>query len=188
MLKNFLCMILVLSNLSFASESSFYGNLQYTKLNYSNTGSDKDFGLDGYKLSFGYLFNDVFNSKETLPITLGIEGSISLLNSKSRETIHFKNGTVLHDASVDINALYATHLKATTPLFDLLYGNLYFGWNMADIGTSALEYERKSKNESGLSYGLGIEYWIPIGVSIQANYMRYFENLDAIEVGFGLKF
>ncbi|NEW59804.1 porin family protein [Sulfurovum sp. bin170] len=179
MVKKILLISIFLSNLSFAK---VYTDLKYTLLNYSKNGTDKDFKTNGYKLTLGYMF------EEFSYIDIGVENSIAFATGEKRDSVEFKNGTTLENASVDIDFLYAVHLKATAPIIDILYGNLYLGWDSAKVGTSATNYTNSSKWENSFSYGVGFEYWIPLGVSLQLNYMSYFNNLNAIEFGFGLKY
>ncbi|SFV55154.1 hypothetical protein MNB_SV-12-312 [hydrothermal vent metagenome] len=179
MIKKILFISIFLSNLSFAE---IYTDLKYTLLNYSDNGTEKDFKINGYKLTLGYMF------EKFSYIDIGVENSILFAKGKERNSVEFKDETTLENPSVDIDYLYAVHLKATAPIIDILYGNLYLGWDSAKIGTSATNYNNSNKEENSFSYGVGFEYWIPMGVSLQLSYMSYFNNLNAIEFGFGFKY
>jgi opacity protein-like surface antigen len=142
----------------------------------------KDFRTNGYKFTLGYMFED-------LPyINIGVENSIAYAKGIKRNHVELKDDISLIDASIDIDFLYAVHMKATAPIVDILYGNIYLGWDRAKISTTASNYANSSSWDSSLSYGVGLEYWISMGISLQLNYMSYFNNLDGLEFGFGLKF
>jgi hypothetical protein len=155
-------------------------------LSYSKNGTDRSFKLEGYKLTVGEMFEDAL--KEFSTISIGVENSIIIAGGKNINSVGYKDDTVLKNASVDIDFLYSLHLKATTPLVDFLYGNVYLGWDTAKIGSEATNYANSSGWDQSISYGAGLEYWIPVGISIQLDYMSYFNNLDAIEFGLGFKF
>ena len=179
MLKKILIISILFSNLLSAK---MYTDLKYALLNCSKNETNKDFKINGYKLALGYMF-------ENLPyIDIGIENSILYANGRERDSVDFKDETSLKNASINIDFLYAIHLKATTQIVDILYGTIYLGVDTARVGTAASDYTNSNSWDSSFSYGVGLEYWIPMDVSIQLSYMSYFNNLDGIEFGFGLKF
>jgi len=184
-LKKILIISILFSNLLSAK---IYSDLKYTLLNYSKNGTAKDFETNGYKLTVGYMFEDLSYLEKFPYIDIGVENSIMFAKGKKINSVGYKDETTLKDASVDIDLLYSMHLKATAPIVDILYGNIYLGWDTAKIGTTASNYNDTNRWDSSISYGIGIEYWIPLGVSLQLDYMSYFNNLDGIEFGFGLKF
>jgi hypothetical protein len=165
-----------------------YTDLKYNQLNYSNNGTNKEFKTNGYKLTLGYMFEELAFLKKFKYFDIGVENSIAFAKGTKRTSITYKDETTLKGANIDIDFLYAVHIKATAPLVDILYGNLYLGWNTAKIGTEASNYANSNKWENSFSYGLGVEYWIPLGISLQLDYMSYFNNLHGIEFGFGFKF
>jgi len=187
MIKRILLLIILISTLSFANTAKKYIDFEYALLNYSNSGTDKDFELNGYKLTAGYILTNFSY------LNIGIENSIIITNGQTPSVVTIDNGatingTTLNEATVDIDFLYAVHLKATAPIIDILYGNLYFGWDKAKVSSRATNYETSTKWEDSFSYGIGLEYWIPMGISLKLNYMSYFNNLNSIEFGFGFKF
>jgi hypothetical protein len=109
----------------------------------------KDFRTNGYKFTLGYMFED-------LPyINIGVENSIAYAKGIKRNHVELKDDISLIDASIDIDFLYAVHMKATAPIVDILYGNIYLGWDRAKISTTASNYANSSSWDSSLSYGVG---------------------------------
>jgi len=186
MIKRILLLIILISTLSFGKMLKKYINFEYAILNYSNSGTDKDFQLNSYKLTAGYMLFDFSY------LDIGIENSIIVAKGETQRVVTINGETIdettLNDATVDVDFLYTAYLKATTPIIDILYGNLYFGWDRAKISSKATDYETYSKWENSFSYGIGLEYLIPMGVSLKLNYMSYFNNLNSVEFGFGFKF
>ena len=186
MIKKIFILVLILTSL-FSDTSKKYIDFEYALLNYSNSSTNKDFQLNGYKLTAGYMLFD-------FPyLDIGVESSIMVTKGEVRNSVIIDNGlningTTLHDATVDVDLLYTAYMKATAPIVDILYGNLYIGWDRAKVSSEAKDYTRYSKWDDSLSYGIGLEYWIPMGVSLKIDYMSYFNNLNSIEFGFGFKF
>jgi len=179
MLKKILLISILFSTLL---NAKMYSDIKYSTLDYKDKDINKNFKLNGYKLSIGYM-SENFSFAD-----VGVESSIATDRGTKIPSITLEDETVITDAHVDIDFLYAVHLKITRPIVDILYGNLYFGLDYAKISSSAIGNNNSSRWEGSYSYGIGLEYWIPLGVSIQLNYMSYFNNLDAMEFGFGLKF
>ena len=183
MIPKILLAFIVISNLLF---SKTYSDIKYTKLSYSKNGTNKSFKLDGYKLTVGEMFEDLLKDFST--ISIGVENSILIAGGTNISSVGYRDDTVLNRASVDVDFLYALHLKATAPLVDFLHGNIYLGLDTAKVGARATNYANSSGWDSSISYGFGLEYWIPADISIQLSYMSYFDNMDGVEFGLGFKF
>jgi len=186
MIKRVLIIALISTSL-FSDTAKKYIDFEYALLNYYNSGTNKDFQLNGYKLTAGYMLFDFSY------LDIGVESSILFTKGETQRLVTIDNGvningTTLNDATVDVDFLYTGYIKATAPIVDILYGNLYFGWDRAKISSKATDYETYSKWENSFSYGIGLEYLIPMGVSLKLNYMSYFNNLNSVEFGFGFKF
>jgi hypothetical protein len=187
MIKKILFLVIFISTLSFGDMARKYIDFEYALLNYSNSSTNKDFQLNGYKLTAGYMLFDFSY------LDIGVESSIMVTKGEAQNLVTIDNGAningvTLNDATVDVDLLYTAYMKATAPIVDILYGNLYLGWDRAKVSSKAKDYNRYSKWDDSLSYGVGLEYWIPMGVSLKIDYMSYFNNLNSVEFGFGFKF
>jgi len=182
-MKQTLFLSIVLSGTLLANEPKVYIDMNPVQLNYSNNGTGTDFKPTGFKWTVGYLIKD-FNM-----VGFGIEASAMLgVNSDEKARIKDTKGIELRQASVVLDKLYSLHLKTVIPFSSSFNANLYIGTSRAKVESLALNAVNKSSFENSVSYGAGLEYWSMANVSVYGNYMQYFNNLSAIEVGLGFRF
>ena len=87
-----------------------------------------------------------------------------------------------------VDKIYSLHLKGSFPLTENLNANVYAGETRGKMLLTSSSLTENSSFENSFSYGAGAEYWFKNDVSLHANYMQYFKNIDAIEVGVGFRF
>ncbi len=174
---------ILLSSFLFAETPKAYIDMNYVWANYSNNGTTTDFKPTGVKWTGGYVV-------KTYPyLSVAVEGSAMLgVNSDTKSTVHNSSGATFHNADVSIEKMYSLNLKTIIPLSNSFNVNVYLGGTRGEVSSFSDESNSKGGFENSFSYGAGLEYWTPADVSVYANYMQYFKNLDAVEVGVGFRF
>ncbi len=174
---------ILLSTLLLAETPKAYIDMNHVWLNYSNNGTTTDFKPTGFKWTGGYVLKDFDFA------SVAIEGSLMLgVNNDSKSNVTLSNGNSLTNAKATLDKLYSLHIKGILPITKGFNANLYLGGTRGKLLSSSNQSKSKSSFENSFSYGGGLEYWTPANVSVYANYMQYFKNLDAIEVGVGFRF
>ena len=182
-MKKSLLLSLCFTSFIIADEPKIYIDMSPVLLNYTDNGTTTDFNPTGFKWTAGYLVKDFKVA------TLGIETSfITGVESDRKSNVQGSNGVMFNQASSSLDTMYSLHLKTIVPMTNNLNGNLYFGGSRAKIVSSAIGFNSSDEWDSSLSYGLGLEYWSSVDVSVYGNYMQYFKNLNAIEFGVGFRF
>ena len=174
---------ILLSGTLFANEPKVYIDMSPVLFDYSNNETTTDFKPTGFKWTAGYMIQD-FDF-----ISFGLEGSLLLgVNNDTKSNVHNSQGASFTNAKVNIDKMYALHLKSVIPIVQDLNANLYFGGTRGKILSSSEQSNSENSYETSISYGLGLEYWSSADVSVYANYMQYFKNLNAVEIGVGFRF
>lgn len=84
--------------------------------------------------------------------------------------------------------MYNLQIKTIVPIFDNLNANVYFGGSRAKMLTSANNFTGSNSWSNSVSYETGLEYWFQSNVSLRLDYMKYFKNIEAIDIGLGFRF
>lgn len=182
-MKKLLVLPIIVSGVLLAETPKVYVDLNPVLLNYTDNGVKNDFDIKAFKWSLGYLIKDLDI------VTLGVEGSALLgYGADKRSRVTNSDREIFTNATSYLDSLFALHLKGIVPINNNFHLNTYLGGSQAKLDSIATEFESSGKWDRSLSYGVGLEYWSSANVSIHANYMQYFKNLSAIEVGLGFKF
>jgi len=182
MKKAILLSITVSSTLLWATPKT-YMNMSYSWLTHSDNGTVSDFRPTGFKWTAGYIVKefDTFN--------LAIEGSAMLgVNSETKATVASSGAGTFTNAIETVDRLYNLNLKATLPISSKISANGYFGTSRVKILSTATNYGDNNGWDNGISYGAGLQYNIFSDVAVHVDYMQYFKNLNAVEVGLGFRF
>jgi len=182
-MKSLLITMLITSSAVVAQESKVYIDMSPIWMKYESSGVSSDFKPTGFKWTAGYKVKD-FSF-----VTLAVEGSAILgVNSDKKSTMTNSSGATFTNAEVRVDKMYSLHLKSMFPLSNAFNANVYIGGTTGKVISSSDQSVSNSSFENSFSYGAGLEYWTPENVSLYANYMQYFKNLNAIEVGVGFRF
>jgi len=163
---------LLLGSTLLADNSNVYVEMSPTWIKYEAKDVNYNFKPTGFKWTAGYEVKDF-----TLA-SVAIEGSAM---------IGVENDTT-STASTMIDEIYSLHLKGSFPLTEGLSANIYAGGTRGKMLLTSNQVTASSNFENSFSYGAGAEYWFKSDVSLHADYMKYFKNIDAIEVGIGFRF
>ncbi len=176
-MKKSLLLCLGLSSAIFATDPNVYVDMSPTFMKYDSKGVSSSFKPTGFKWTSGY------EVKDFSFVALAVEGSAILgVNSDKKSTITNSSGATFSNAEVMVEKIYSLHLKSMFPLSSSFNANVYLGGTRGKVISSSDQSTSNSSFENSFSYGAGLEYWTPANVSLYANYMQYFKNLDAIEV------
>jgi len=166
-----------------AQNPKVYVDMSPVWMTYESEGVSSDFKPTGFKWTAGYMV------KEFSFASVALEGSALLgVNNDTKSSVTNSSGTTFTNAKITVDKIYALHLKGMFPLSSDIHANVYLGGTRGKVLSSSDESTSKSSFENSFSYGAGLEYWTSANVSLYANYMQYFTNLDAIEVGVGFRF
>ena len=178
-----LASMLIFSSAIVAQSPKVYVDMSPVWLNYESKGISSEFKPTAFKWTAGYVVKDLSF------VSLALEGSAMLgVNNDSKATVQNSNGDTFTNAKVSLDKLYSVQVKGMFPLSQSFNANLYLGGTTAKVLSSSDSGANASSFENSFSYGAGLEYWTSANVSVYANYMQYFNNLDAIEVGVGFRF
>jgi len=182
-MKKSLLLSLCFTSFIIADESKTYIDMSPIWMNYESKGISSDFNPIGFKWTAGYVLKDFSFA------SMALEGSALLgVNHDKKSTVQNSNGDTFNNATVSVDKMYALHLKSMFPLSQSFNANLYLGRTTAKMLSFSDNSSSKSSFENSFSYGAGLEYWTDADVSVYANYMQYFKNLNAVEIGVGFRF
>ena len=182
-MNKLLVSMLIFSSAIVAQSPKIYVDMSPVWMNYESKGINSEFKPTGFKWTTGYV------AKEFSFASIAVEGSALLgVDNDTKSSVTNSGGTSFTNAKVSVDKLYSLQLKGMFPLSSNLDANVYFGGTRGKILSSSNQSTSSSKFENSLSYGAGLEYWSSADVSVYANYMQYFKNLNAIEIGVGFIF
>ena len=175
--------ILLLSSVAFAQDSKFYVDMNPSSMSFESKGISSNFKPTGFKWTAGYIVKD-FDF-----VSFGVEGSLLLgVNNDVKSKVKNSKGNSFTNATVSIDKMYSLHLKSILPITNGFNANLYLGGTRGKLLSSSDQSSSSDGFENSISYGVGLEYWSLADISVYVNYMQYFKNLNAIEVGVGFRF
>ena len=183
MKKVSLLLVTIIPYMLLADESKVYIDMNPSVLSYSDNGTTSDFKPTGFKWTAGYIVKD-FDF-----VSFGVEGSLLLgVDNDVKSKVKNSKGNSFTNAIVSIDKMYSLHLKSILPITNGFNANLYIGGTRGKLLSSSDQSSSSDSVENSVSYGIGLEYWSSADISVYANYMQYFKNLNAIEVGVGFRF
>lgn len=183
MMHKLLVTMLMFSTAVLAENPKVYLDMSPIWSNYESKGISSEFKPTGFKWTAGYVV------KEFSWLSVAVESSVILgVNTDTKSTVQNSSGETFNNAQVGIDQLYSLNVKGMFPLTQSMNANLYVGATRGKIFSSSDNSTYHASYDNSVSYGAGLEYWFPADVSLYVNYMQYFKNLDAIEVGVGFRF
>lgn len=160
-----------------------YVNMSNSWLNHSDNGTVDEFKPTGFKWTVGYVL------KEFDHFNLAIESSAMLgVNNDTKVSVASSGTGTFTNAVETLDKLYNVNVKAIVPINDNFAVNVYLGASRVNILSTATNYGDNNSWDNGISYGAGLEYNLLSDVSVHVDYMQYFKNLNAVEVGLGFRF
>ena len=184
-MKKTLLMTAFCSTLLVAEGEKFYIDMAplYLTHDKKENGVQSDLNSHAFKWTFGAVL------KEEKSYALSLESSLVLgVDGSSKRTVLQNNGTPLTNAKLYVDKLYNMNVKGTFLLSNELRLKGYLGVSRAKTMAVADAYNKSNDFQTSLSYGVGMDYDLLSDVYLYGNYMQYFSNLSAFEVGMGFRF
>lgn len=182
-MKKIILMSTILSSTLLFATPKTYVNMNHSWLNHSDNGTVSDFNPTGFKWTAGHIV------KEFDFMRFGLEATAMLgLNNETKTTVSSSTTGTFSNATEIIDKLYNVNLKAMIPIKDKFSVNAYLGASRVKIHSTATNYGDNNGWDNGISYGAGLQYNILSDVSVHVDYMQYFKNLNAVELGLGFRF
>jgi len=182
-LKKLTLTFLAVSSLLLAETNENYINMGYTWLTHSENGTVSDFKPTAFKLTVGknvYRFNG---------IPLALEGTVMLgVREEEKAFVASSSGSTFTNASIMLDKLYNVSLRVQKEVVKDLFLQAYLGASRGKMIPVALNNTPNNGYKNSITYGAGFSYDILDNVSLNLEYMQYFDNLNAVELGVGFRF
>ena len=176
-MKKQIISLLLLTSLSQAEE--FYLGYDFLKVNYDDSGVNKEFDPTAVTWKAGYLVNEYF----------AVEARVGLgVDNDRQKNLITDNGLGISEATVELNRLYSALIEASYPLYKGLKVNAYMGGSRVKFLVDSNQNYHSENSDSSLTLGAGFSYDIASDVFVNAEYMAYTKNVTALQVGMGFRF
>ena len=176
-MKKQIISLLLLTSLSQAED--FYLGYDFLKVNYDNSGVNKDFDPTAVTWKVGYKVNEYF----------AVEGRAGLgVDNDTKQNLITDAGFGISEATVELNRVYSALLKGSYPLTKGLKVNAYLGASSVKFLVDSNQNYHSENTDNSLTLGAGLSYDITSDVFVNADYMAYTKNVTAVQVGMGFRF
>ena len=176
-MKKQIISLLLLTSLSQAEE--FYLGYDFLKVNYADSGVNKDFDPTTVMWKAGYTINEY----------LAVEARAGLgVDNDTKQNLITDEGLGLTTATVELNRVYSALLKGSYPLIKGLNVNAYVGASRVKFLVDSNQNYHSENSDNSLTLGAGLGYDITSDVFVNADYMAYTKNVRALQVGMGFRF
>lgn len=148
-----------------------------------DNGVKSDLNSNAFKWTLGSILT------QSTMYTFSIEGSALLgIDGENKALVERSTTGTLTNAQIRVDKLYNINLKTMVPLTHKITLNGYFGATRANTIAIADNYYHENALKNSLSYGAGLAYQFHPQVSLYTNYIQYYSDLSAFEVGLGFWF
>jgi len=176
-MKKTITSLLLLTSLSQAND--FYLGYDFLKVNYDDSGVNKEFDPTAVTWKAGYTVNEYF----------AVEARVGLgVDTDTKQNLITDTGLGLTTATVELNRVYSALLKGSYPLLKGLNVNAYVGASRVKFLVDSNQNYHSENSDSSVSVGAGLSYDIASDVFVNADYMAYTKNVRAMQVGMGFRF
>jgi len=176
-MKKQIISLLLLTSLSQAND--FYLGYDFLKVNYDDSGVNKEFDPTAVAWKAGYTVNEYF----------AVEARVGLgVDTDTKQNLITDAGLGLTTATVELNRVYSALLKGSYPLLKGLNVNAYVGASRVKFLVDSNQNYHSENSDSSVSVGAGLSYDIASDVFVNADYMAYTKNVTAVQVGMGFRF
>ena len=181
--KSMILLPMFASSVLLAESSENYLNMSNAWLTHSENGTVSDFKPTGFKWTAGQNFYE-FNG-----IELAVEGTVMLgVNDDKKASVASSSTGTFTNASMMLDKLYNINVRAKKEVVKDLSLQAYLGASHAKMIPIAVNNTPNHGYKNAMSYGAGLSYDVVENVSLHLEYMQYFENLNAVELGVGFRF
>lgn len=157
------------------AEGAYYGgNLSF--LDYSEEGISEDPSLTAIYGRLGTNFNENFSGEFRVGFGVG-DDSINVLGT---------------DADVELDSLFGAYLRGGIPVSENFFPYVVLGYSRGEITASVSGVGSESESETDASFGLGADINVSSNLTINLEYMNYFDKdgaeINGFSVGLASKF
>lgn len=182
-LKSMILLPVFASSLLLAQNNENYINMSHSWLTHSDNGTVSDFKPTGFKWTAGH---NVYAFKG---IELALEGTVMLgVDEDEKASVASLSTGTFTNASIMLDTLYNVNLRAKKEVLKDWSLQAYLGASRGKMIPIALNNTPNHGYRNSLTYGAGVSYDVLENVSLNFEYMQYFENLNAVELGVGFRF
>ena len=176
-MKKQILSLLLLTSLSQAND--FYLGYDFLKVNYDDSGVNKEFDPTAVTWKAGYSVNEYF----------AVEARVGLgVDTDTKQNLITDTGLGLTTATVELNRVYSALLKGSYPLLKGLNVNAYVGASRVKFLVDSNQNYHSENSDSSMSVGAGLSYDIASDIFVNADYMAYTKNVRAMYIGMGFRF
>jgi opacity protein-like surface antigen len=176
-MKKQIISLLLLTSLSQAE--NFYLGYDFLKVNYDDSGVNKEFDPTAVTWKAGYAVNEY----------LAVEARVGLgVSNDTKQNLITDTGLGLTRATIELNRVYSALLKGSYPLVKGLNVNAYVGASRVKFLVDSNQNYHSENSDNSLSVGAGLSYDIASDVFVNADYIAYTKNVTALQVGMGFRF
>ena len=164
---------------SLIQAENFYLGYDFLKVNYEDSGVNKDFNPTAVTWKAGYSVNEYF----------AVEARVGLgVDNDRQKNLITDDGLGISEATVELNRLYSVLLKGSYPLVKGLKVNAFLGGSRVKFLVDSNQNYHSENSDNSVSLGAGLSYDISQKVFLNADYIAYTNNVEAIQVGMGFRF
>ena len=158
----------------FTQAQEAYVGFSFSQVDYFDTVDTYDLNAGVWRL--GTNFNENFS------------GEIRAGFGVSEDAVNL--GTL--DVNVGLDRVYGAYLRGGIPVFDSFFPYVVVGYTRGKISVSAPGFPSVSTTESDTSFGLGLDFDVSESITVNAEYMNYFDKdeaeIDAFSLGIIFRF
>ena len=152
------------------AEVTYYAGGNVSFLNYSDDFVDDDLSLTAIYGRLGGYFNENFSAELRLGTGIG-DDSIDILGSS---------------VDVELDNMYGAYFRAGIPVSEMFYPYAVIGYTRAELSASVSGAGSASESDSDTSFGLGADLNLTQNLTVNLEYMNYFDS-DGVEIdGFSI--
>jgi len=161
--------LLAVSGTVFADDIYYGANVAF--IDYSEEGIATDASVTALYGRIGTSFNENFSAEARIGFGL-TDDTVNLFGE---------------DVDLEINNFFGAYLKGGVQVSEVFYPYAIIGYTRGEVEASVLGFSI-SESESDVSFGLGADLSIIDGVTVNLEYMSYFDKDGADLSGFSLGF
>jgi opacity protein-like surface antigen len=169
-IRSIACGALLAVSGSLLADQVYYG-ANVTFLDYSEDGLTDEPSLTALYGRVGTSFNENFSAEARIGFGLTDDTVLVLGN----------------DVDVDLNNFFGAYLKGGAQVTEMFYPYAVIGYTRGEVEASVLGFS-VSESESDLSFGLGADFTVSDAMTLNLEYMNYYDK-DGVELsGFSVGF
>lgn len=157
------------------AENGYYGG-SFSFLDYSEAEIDDDASLTAVFGRLGTNFNE------------NISGEIRLGFGVGDDNVNLDG----FDVDVELDTMFGAYIRGGVPVTESFFPYVIFGYTRGEVSASIAGLGSTSETETDTSFGLGADVNVNQDITINIEYMNYFDKdgaeIDGFSIGLASKF